>query len=270
MAPPLIFGWWGLPALGIEGAAWSFVIARTCSFALTAWWFLFRERMLRWDLTGLLDSARDILHVGVPASATNLIQPLSSAITTRILAGLGTSVVAGFGVASRIDAVVTMVVIGISASAAPLVGQNWGAGRYDRVDEALRLGYRYCLVWGVIAAVIMWAGGSFFVGLISTDPAILDTATTYLYVVPISIGFMGMLNVANASFNALSKPMPPLVLSLSRLLLVYIPLALLAAEYYGAVGVFVATAAVNVIFGLAGQRWNRFLIDALRPEPRPA
>jgi len=47
-------------------------------------------------------------------------------------------------------------------------------------------------------------------------------------------------------------------------------LGTLAAEYYGAVGVFAATAAVNVIFGLAGQRWNRFLIDALRPEPRPA
>lgn len=265
VAPPLIFGWWGLPALGIEGAAWSFVIARTGSLMLTAWWFLFRERMLRWNLNGLVQSTRDILHVGIPASATNLIGPLSSAITTRILAGLGTSVVAGFGVASRIDAVVTMVVIGISASTAPLVGQNWGAGLYSRVDEALRLGYRYCLIWGVIAAVIMWVGGSFFVSLISTDPDIFDTAVIYLYVVPISIGFMGMLNVANASFNALSKPLPPLVLSLSRLLLVYIPLALLAAEYFGAVGVFAATAAVNLIFGLAGRRWSRSVIEQLRP-----
>ncbi|MCB1685626.1 MAG: MATE family efflux transporter [Pseudomonadales bacterium] len=265
VAPPLIFGWWGIPALGIEGAAWAFVIARSGSLLMTLWWFLLKERMLRWQLTGLLQSTRDILHVGIPASATNLIQPLSAAITTRILAGLGASVVAGFGVASRIDAVVTMVVIGISASAAPLVGQNWGAGLYDRVDEALRLGYRYCLIWGVIAATIMWLGGSFFVGLISEDPEILSTALAYLYVVPISIGFFGMLNVANASFNALSKPLPPLLLSLFRLLLVYIPLALLAARYYGAVGVFAATAVVNVLFGVLAWRWNRFVITAMRP-----
>ena len=134
--------------------------------------------------------------------------------------------VAGFGVAGRIDAVVTMVVIGISASAAPLVGQNWGARLYDRVDEALRLGYRYCLIWGFTAAVIMWLGAPFFVSLITDDPEVTAPAVAFLYIVPISIGFMGMVNVANASFNALSKPVPPLLLSISRLMVVYIPAAI--------------------------------------------
>jgi Na+-driven multidrug efflux pump len=263
VAPPLIFGWWGIPALGIEGAAWSFVIARTVSLSMTLWWFVARERMLSFRLDGLVNSAREILHVGVPASATNLIQPLSAAITTRILADLGTSVVAGFGVASRIDAVVTMVVIGISASSAPLVGQNWGARRYDRVREALRLGYRYCLIWGAIAAAVMWTGGAYFASLITTDPAVAAVATLYLHIVPFSIGFFGMLNVANASFNALSKPLPPLVLSLSRLVLVYVPLALIAVELFGAPGVFAATALVNVLFGLVARGWNRRLIDRL-------
>ena len=265
VGPVLIFGWLGLPAMGIEGAAWAFVIARTGSFAMTLWWFALRERMLRMDLAGLGETSRAILHVGVPAGASNLIQPLSAAVTTRILAGFDTSVVAGFGVASRIDAVVTMVVIGISASAAPLVGQNWGAGRYDRVDEALRLGYRYCLIWGVIAAAIMWLFGETFASLISRDPQVVEVATMFLYLVPISIGFMGMVNVANASFNALSKPLPPLVLSLARLLGVYVPAAIVAANLFGYVGVFVVTSLVTVIFGLIGRGWNRYLINSLRP-----
>ena len=202
--------------------------------------------------------------MGVPAGATNLIQPLSVAVTTRILADLGTPVVAGFGVASRIDAVVTMVVIGISASAGPLVGQNWGAQLYDRVDEALKLGYRYCMVWSFIAAVIMWLGAEFFVRLITDEPELVRTATLYLYIVPISIGFMGMVNIANASFNALSKPTPPLFLSLSRLLLVYVPLAILASQMFGYIGVFVVVASVNVIFGCAGWWWNKQMISSLR------
>ena len=264
-APPLIFGWFGLPALGIEGAAWSFVIARSCSFLMTAWWFLIKERMLQFSLAGIRSSTRSILHVGVPAAATNLIQPLSAAVTTRILAGFGAPVVAGFGVAGRLDAVVTMVVIGISASAAPLVGQNWGAGRYDRVQEALRLGYRYCLVWGVIAALLMWLGAPLFVSWISDDAEVGKAAVAYLYIVPISIGFMGMVNVANAAFNALSKPLPPLVLSIARLVVVYIPAAILAGRYFGYVGVYVVTSVVTVLFGLLGWRWNAATIHKMTP-----
>lgn len=265
IGPVLIFGWFGFPALGIEGAAWAFVLARGASFLLTLWWFLCKEKIIRWSLADIGRSVRDILHVGVPAGATNLIGPLSLAATTRILADLGTVVVAGFGVASRIDAVVAMVVIGISASAGPLVGQNWGARHFDRVNEALRIGYRYCLSWGLIAAVVMWVGGEYFVGLVSSDPQVVITATRYLYIVPISIGFMGMLNVANASFNALSKPAPPLILSLVRLIVVYVPAAIFASRYFGDVGVFVVLASVNVVFGLTAWYWNKTLIAAMRP-----
>jgi len=264
--PPLIFGWFGLPALGIEGAAWSFVIARSGSVLLAAWWFIVREQMVRWSVEGLADSTRAIVHVGVPASASNLIQPLSMGVTTWLLAGYGTSVVAGFGVAGRIEAVVNMVVIGISASAGPLVGQNWGAGRFDRVNQALKLSYQYCLAWGVLAALIMWSTGAFVVGLISDDPGVVRTATLYLYIVPISIGFAGMVNVANNSFNALSKPGPPLILSIMRLLAVYVPLAIIAAKLFGYVAVFVVTAVVNICFGVIGWRWNRRTIALLRPQ----
>lgn len=264
VAPPLIFGWFGIAPLGIEGAAWSFVIARCISFLMTAWWFLLREKMLLFTFDGIGRSSRAILHVGVPAAASNLIQPLSAAVTTRILAGYGATVVAGFGVAGRLDAVVTMVVIGISASAAPLVGQNWGAREYDRVHEALKLGYRYCLIWGLAAALLMWIGAPFFVSLISADPEVMAPAVAYLYIVPISIGFMGMVNVANASFNALSKPLPPLVLSLSRLVLVYIPVAIAAGHLFGYVGVYVAMALVTFLFGLLGWRWNEATLRQLQ------
>jgi len=253
VGPMLIFGWFGFPALGIEGAAWAFVLARGGSFCMTAWWFLRKEKIIRFSGAELAQSVRDILHVGVPAGATNLIGPLSLAATT------------GFGVASRIDAVVAMVVIGISASAGPLVGQNWGAKHYDRVDDALRLGYRYSLMWGFVAGAVMWLGGEFFVRLITQDPELVATATHYLYIVPISIGFMGMLNVANASFNALSKPAPPLVLSLVRLVVVYVPAAILASRWYGDIGVFVVLAAVNVVFGLTAWYWNKTLIASMRP-----
>ncbi|MYD99604.1 MAG: MATE family efflux transporter [Gammaproteobacteria bacterium] len=257
IGPFLIFGWLGLPALGVEGAAWSFVVARSASFLIGVYWFCFRERMIRTSLVRFGTSAREILHVGLPAMTSNVIEPLAAAVVTRLLAPMGAAVVAGFGVGSRIESIVFMVVIGIATNAAPLVGQNWGARRFDRVNEALRLCYRYCLLWGVIAAVIMWAGGEFFVTLIRDDAEVVATATSYLYIIPITIGFAGMFNTANGAFNALSKPLPPLVLSLLRLLVFYIPLALVARHWFGYVGIFAAAAFTNVVLGVWGREWNR-------------
>lgn len=260
IGPFLIFGWLGFPALGVDGAAWAFVLARTLSFLMTAYWFVLKRRMIRASLRQFFASARTILHVGIPAMATNLMEPLSSGIITRLLASFGTAVVAGFGVAARIDAVVFMVVIGISSSTTPLVGQNWGARLFDRVDRALALCYRYCLLWGVIAATIMWIGGRAFVSLINDEPQVVATATTYLYILPITLGFAGMLNVANGAFQALSRPTPPLLLSLMRLFVFYVPLALVASRHWGYTGVFTAAALTNVVLGLWGRAWNRRVI----------
>ena len=256
IGPVLILGWLGFPALGVEGAAWSFVIARSSSFLIGVYWFCFKERMIRASFFRFAASARDILHVGLPAMASNIIEPLASAVVTRLLAPFGAAVVAGFGIGARIEAVVFMVVIGIASNAAPLVGQNWGARRFDRVDRALRLCYRYCLVWGVIAAVIMWTGGELFVSLITDEPVVVATATSYLYIIPVTIGFAGMFNVANGAFNALSKPLPPLILSLLRLMVFYIPLALIARHWLGHVGLFAAAAFTNVVLGLWARQWN--------------
>ncbi len=260
IGPFLIFGWFGFPALGVDGAAWSFVVARSLSFLMTAYWFALKRRMIRASLREFFASARIILHVGLPAMATNLIEPLSSAIITRLLASFGTAVVAGFGVAARIDAVVFMVVIGISSSTTPLVGQNWGARLFDRVDRALALCYRYCLLWGVVAATIMWVGARLFVSLINDEPEVVATATTYLYILPITLGFAGMLNVANGAFQALSRPAPALILSLLRLFVFYVPLALAASHHFGYTGIFAAAALTNVVLGLWGREWNRRVI----------
>lgn len=268
--PFLIFGWAGLPALGVEGAAWAFVLARSLAFLLTVYWFAVRERMLRRSLKGLVASTRVILHVGIPAMATNVMEPLATAVITRLLAGLGTAVVAGFGVAARIEAVVFMVVIGISSSTAPLVGQNWGARRFDRVSRALAICYRYCLAWGAIAACVMWIGGFTFVSLINDEPLVVATATTYLYIIPVTIGFIGMTNVANGAFNAMSKPLPALCLSVLRLFVFYVPLALLGSRYFGYTGVFAAMAGTNVVVGLWARSWNARTITRERRRLAPA
>ena len=107
----------------------------------------------------------------------------------------------------------------------------------------------------------MWLGAATFVGWINDDPELVSTSTLFLEIVPISIGFMGMLNVANHCVNAARRPMPALILSLARLLAVYVPLALLGDHLFGFVGIFGAIAAANILMGIAGWRWNAATLD---------
>ena len=273
VGPFLIFGWLGLPRLELTGAALAFAVGAGTQFLLAAAW-LFRARVIALRPERLLASVRAILHVGIPAAGTNLIQPASTAVVTVLLAPHGATVVAGFGVASRIEAVVAMVAIGISTSVVPLVGQNWGARQFDRVRAAMRFCYLACLAWGLVAACIMWVGAPTFIGWINDDAELVDTAALFLAIVPISIGFMGMLNVANHCFNAVRRPMPALILSLTRLLAVYVPLALIGDHFFGFLGIFGAIAAANVLMGIVAWRWNAATLDseqaALERQPAAA
>ncbi|MCH2568907.1 MAG: MATE family efflux transporter, partial [Pseudomonadales bacterium] len=140
IAPFCIFGYGPIPAMGLEGAAISFIVARQLAFILFIYCFIFRDRMMGISMNGFVDSCRDILHVGLPAVASNMIMPFGMSVVTRLLAGHGVIVVAGYGVASRVESLLVMVIWAVGMSIAPLVGQNWGASAFNRVRTAMRLG----------------------------------------------------------------------------------------------------------------------------------
>jgi Na+-driven multidrug efflux pump len=223
---------------------------------LTMYSLAFNERLLRGSLHGWFDSTRQILHVGIPAVASNLVPPLSTGIVTRLLAGFGHAVIAGFSVASRIEAVMSMVVIAVGASVGPFVGQNWGAQRFERVREALRLCNGFCVAWGLASFALMLLCARVVVGWINREPDVVDAASQYLVIIPLGLGFMGVMGVSSACFNALGKPAPPLALSLLRLIVLLVPLALLGRSIAGYEGVFVATTITSIVVGILAWLWN--------------
>lgn len=254
--PIFIFGWFGMPELGIAGAAWAYVASRILSVVLYAA-LLVRAGMLRWTLDGLGASTKAILHVGGPAIASGLVMPFSMLIITRLLANHGHEVVAGYNVASRVETMAHMILWSVSSSAEPFVGQNWGAGKYDRVKLALKQCHTFCLGWGAFTFTVMIIFGTTLVAMIDDNPTVVEVSYWFFLFIPLSIGFMGMMQVASSCFNALGKPAPPFTISLLRTIIIYIPLALLADHLWGYLGIFVATAVTNVVLGLVAWKWNR-------------
>ena len=256
LGPIFIFGWLGVPELGIAGAAWAYVLSRLVSIVLYSA-LLIRTRMMRLVLDGMPSSWMSILHVGGPAILSGLIMPFSMLVITRLLAGHGHEVVAGYNVATRVETMAHMILWSASSSVEPFIGQNWGARNFDRVKRALFLTNSFSLAWGVFTFVLMLLIGEFVVSLIDDNQVVGEVASSFFLIIPLSIGFMGIMQIATSSFNARGLPLPALVISVVRTVVVYVPLAIVADMFWGYVGIFLATSATNVGVGIVAWHWNR-------------
>src|SRR5690606_22342383 len=140
--PLLIFGLLGFPRLELRGAAIATLIANGVTVVLSIWIMHRREHLIRaryLRLAGIWDSWRRVLHVAMPAPAANMLNPLTVGVITSLVAALGPEAAAGFGVASRVESLVMIVIFAVSSSVTPFVGQNYGAGRFDRMQRMARL-----------------------------------------------------------------------------------------------------------------------------------
>ena len=262
--PILIFGIGPIPAMGLNGAAMAALLSRAAIFGGTLYFMRMRLDMLTFnkpDPGELRSSWVDVLHVGLPAAGTNAIIPIATGVITAMLARYGPEAVAGFGVASRVESLTLVLFYALSAVIGPFVGQNIAVGNADRIFQALRLCTLFCLGTGFVMAALLAVSGSWLPTLFSDNHQVTDVSTLYLTIAPISYGTYGMVMIMNASFNGMGKPMPAVHISVSRMAIIYIPLAFVADRFFGITGIFVAYAFANIVSGIVAYAWARASIQ---------
>ena len=263
--PILIFGIGPIPAMGLNGAAMAALIARGAIFGGTLYLMHKRLDMLTFnkpDKEELVKSWGDILHVGIPAAGTNAIIPIATGVITAMLAKYGPETVAGFGVASRVESLVLVMFYALSAVIGPFVGQNISANRPDRIYRALTLCSMFCIGSGLLIAVLLALSGDFVPSLFSDHAEVTDVGGLFLLIVPISYGAYGIVMVMNASFNGMGKPMPAVHISVGRMMVIYVPLAIVSEKYFGIGGVFAAYAIANIATGIVSYLWAHASVQA--------
>jgi putative MATE family efflux protein len=263
--PILIFGVGPVPAMGLNGAAMAALLARASIFVGTLYLMRHRLDMVSFDKPDpgeLRQSWRDILHVGIPAAGTNIIVPVGAAVVTAMIARFGPDAVAGFGVASRIESLMLVMYYALSAIIGPFVGQNFSAGKEDRILRALWLCTAFCIGSGLAIAGLLASMSGWLPGLFSDSESVRRVTSLFLWIVPISYGTYGMVMVMNASFNGLGYPMPGVVISVCRIAVLYIPIALVAMQLFDIAGIFAAYAIANIVSGLGAYAWARRTVRA--------
>ena len=271
--PILIFGWGPIPRMELEGAAYSTVFANALAGSVSFGVIYFRDHLIRWkreDLPLIFDSWKRIMHVGIPSMASSLVAPLTTAFITWQVAQFGQEAVAGFGVASRVEGISLMALMALGAALTPFAGQNYGAKNFDRVMGGMRFAYRFAMIYGLVIAVVMFFAASSIAGWFTDNPTAVATSNMHLALVPWSYGFLGMSMISVSAFNAVGKPGPGMLISMSRTIGIYAPLAFLLAWLMQLYGVFLAAFIANIMAGLLGFFWFRIAMKPYFAEPAVA
>lgn len=250
--PLLIFGIGIFPRLGIKGAAIATVIARASALVVSLLFLHFRDRLITRHLKSfqeILNAWKKILFIGLPTAATRIAVPLSQGFITRILSTFGHNTVAGFGVATRIEFFALTAPLALSAIIGPFIGQNWGAGKIQRVKESIRVSEKFSIIFGIIMYIFLFIVAEPIALLFNKNPKIVSIIVLYLRIVPIGYCFQGILLLTTAGIIVLHKPYRSLFIIVFQMIILYIPLAYFASLRYGTVGVF---SALTIVYLLGG------------------
>jgi len=251
--PILVFGWGPIPAFNIEGAAYGTLVARVFTLLLALYVAYYREKMIVLimpALSEMAESCKKVLKVGIPAGVGSAVNPFGVTIVISVIATFGAEAVAAFGVATRIESFACIPMFALSASIAPIVGQNWGANKTTRVLQAIKYCYFLCCIWSAFILVLLYFLAEPISQALASDLEVAKESASYLGVATIGLWGYGIVIVSAAAFNALGRPLSSLGYYLFRTALLYVPLSVLAGMYFDIKGVYYAIAMTNVVSGL--------------------
>jgi putative MATE family efflux protein len=248
--PILIFGIGPIPAMGIQGAAIATLISWFVGLIYVLYVLSVKKKLIRstlFTLSEFLYSSKSILKIGLPAAGANMLTPIAGAIMTAIVASYGDHAVAAFGVGSRIESIACLVVLALSMTLPPLISQNFGAGLMKRVETAYKVSVKFVLIWQFLVFLVLILVAPYIAKIFTNEAEVADIIVLFMWILPLAYGFQGIIILTNSSFNALHKPMVSLVLSVVRLFVCYVPLALLGSYFYGLIGFFIGAAIGNFV-----------------------
>ena len=164
----------------------------------------------------------------------------------------------------RIEPVALIPFYALSAVSSPFFGQNIAAAKYDRLVEARRVISRFCLRFGLLLAAALCLIAEPLSALFTQSMAIREVAVDYIWLVSLSYGAYGLVMSVNAAFNGIGRPLPGVLISAMRVLIVFLPLAFLGHWLFGLPGLFGASALSNLGIGALAYRWLGSQICASR------
>ena len=246
-------GLFGLPKLGMGGVAAGQLTAFALGAMFLAWHLVSGGSRLTLNFKGFRfrrDMFVDILKVGAISCLSPLQTVLTVLIFTKILAGYGTETLAGYGMGSRLEFLLTPIAFAFGVASVPMVGMAMGAGLVSRARQvAWTAGAAASLTLGVIGIVVALMP-SLWVSMFTSDPGVTAAASSYLTWAGPAFAFFGMGVCLYFSSQGAAKVGGPVIAGTARLLVVGGGGWLLASMGAPSWALFALVGAAMIVYGL--------------------
>lgn len=226
--PILIFGWFGLPAMGVRGAAVATVISQCMAAVLGAVLNIFMNGEIKLKITEIRPRAeiiKRIVTVGVPVAVMMSIGSAMIYGLNRILITFTPAAIAVFGVYFRLEHFVFMPVFGLSTGIVSIISYNYGAGSKQRVIQTIRLSILYATAVMIAGFVLFQAFPAQLLLMFNATEAMLEIGVPALRIISICFIPAGFCVISGSVFQALGSGLPSMLESIGRQLVVLLPLA---------------------------------------------
>lgn len=246
---PIFIFWLGW---GIQGAAAATVVGYAVSFGIGLHGVARVHRFLNpMRLPGLRRDLPALWAIAFPAILTQLATPFANAYMTHEIAPFGDEAVAGFAIVGRIIPVAFGIIFALSGSVGPIIGQNYGAKRHDRVRQTLNDGLIFAAIYTLSTSLLLFVFRHEIAEAFNAAGRSVDIIVFFCTFIGVSWAFAGAQFVANAAFNNLGRAKLSSWFNWGKATLGTIPFALAGAELGGPEGIIAGTAIGAVIFGIA-------------------
>ncbi|MBQ6623339.1 MAG: MATE family efflux transporter [Mogibacterium sp.] len=234
--PILIFGLFGLPAMGAKGAALATVFGQLLGCMLGHVFNKKFNKEIQLSFSKVrphLQTMKEIYRIAIPTIVLQSVGAVMTFSLNKILSQFSDLAVATYGVYFKLQSFVFMPLFGMNNGSVPIIAYNYGADRKDRLEETMRLGARYGVGIMSVGTLVFWLFPKELMALFDSPPEMVAMGVVALHIISINFPFAGYAIMRGAAFQALGKSVYSMNISLVRQLVIIIPCAYIFAKLGG-------------------------------------
>ena len=234
--PILIFGWFGLPAMGVTGAAVATVIGQIIAAMLGIFFNWKYNKEIHVSFKGFKPCRKtigNIYKIGVPSIIMQSIGSLTTFGMNNILLMFSSTAATVFGVYFKLQSFIFMPVFGLTNGMIPIVAYNYGARNKKRIYQTFKLSVIMSVSIMAIGVVIFQTLPRTLLGLFEASDHMLAIGVPALRAISLSFVFAGFCIICSATFQALGNGVYSMLMSFARQIIVILPVAFIFAKLIG-------------------------------------
>ena len=265
--PIFIFGWFGISAMGVKGAAIATVASQILAAALSMIFFLKKCTSVRIHLKGFRFEKNmlwKIYTVAIPSAIMMSLPSVLVAALNSVLSAFSATAIAVFGLYIKIQTFVYMPANGVIQGMRPIMSYNYGAGNRKRMKETLKASLEAAGVIMTLGTVLFMAFPQGIMQLFNANAEMFEIGVPMLRIIAIGFIISTVGCVLSGAFEALGKGVQSLVVSLLRQLIIIIPLSAVLSKTAGLYGVWATFPAAELIAAVIGCSLYRNFMKKLK------